>query len=1286
MLRGYILTSLLFGSQHGHTAARPAEELPHVDVSVSRPTAHLPPTIPARGAHHRVWQSVVIETNHMNRIVRSTNSIIELESGMHYRRNGQWLETKEQIEIVPSGAIATEGPHQVSFAANVNSQWTVELLTPDNKRLRSRVMGLAFFDYRSGQSVLVAELKDCVGHRVGKNQIIYNDAFTDIKAAIRYTYTKAGFEQDVILRERLPLPEEFGLNPNSTRLEVWTEFIDPPEPVREQQVRKRWLKAKEDAIIDFGAMQIGHGSAFRDGEMDNRRRGITISKEWVVLEGRTFLVEDVSFRWITPHLRALQNRGQAAVKKPSPDSVLFVVSTNRLLAKVQPANTSDEQMQIASVSASEPGFVLDYTIVNSSANYTFEGDKTYHVTGPVNLTGTTTIEGGAVVKFNVGGQINIMNTVQCKTAPYRPAIFTAKDDNTYGENIPGSTGTPSGKYAAVALSLQNGGNLSYIRVLYAKEAVYSRLWYEVKHSQFVRCGWGLVTDHAGVAARNILMNDVGTNFHGRFYTAYTEHLTTHRAVRLNDDWEFQYYDVGSGESQPSSTVTLVNSLIAEVDDNGVVPLWENHVGRPAPGSVVFQTVGAGAHYLANGSPYRNAGGIASVDFNLRNELKQKTTFPPQIVSTDVTVSTTLPPQATRDTDTLDLGYHYDPIDYAANYIWIRPGVNFKLVGGAVLATYGASAGVRLIGGGRFESEGTPAQPNTLIRYTSAQEQPVWWARIGHPSWSGHLWDLYYGGEVILRFTEISWLGHHPNFRRITSELSGTLRINDSEIYGGAIWLWTSPQYEMNVEVRNSLWWRNSFSAQDYDETEYPEDPIWGYAYVSLYNNLFVKGSLAFYHGFPGTDWVVQDNAFDNITAAIVSDQWIYHSHNGYINTPVLPDTQGDDVSLSSFSYQAGPAGTRGAFYHGSTGFRDKGSRTAAAAGLYHFTTQADQVKDSAEVDIGYHYVAFAAGKPLDMDNDGLTDYQEDSNGNGSQDAGEPSLVLIDSDYDGRNDGQEYNTDGTDPGSPTSVASVMLGYWRFNTNIWVGEQGQLPKFSTNVQISASWSGSSALVNWGSVARLAYRDVEVNQSPNINCRNGTVRFWFKPNWSSSTTNNGTGPQTEGRLLELGMKASPATDGWWGLMLNTNGTMLSFQTQTNGSASTNFAAAISWCSNYWRQIALTYSGTNSALYIDGQPVVTTGLPVLRYPSLAVRAADGFSLGSNKNGSEQAKGQFDELETFNYPKTADQILTEYNTALNGDNDGDGVVNHQDADPNDPAVGKLFIRIDLPRNGATLP
>jgi hypothetical protein len=247
------------------------------------------------------------------------------------------------------------------------------------------------------------------------------------------------------------------------------------------------------------------------------------------------------------------------------------------------------------------------------------------------------------------------------------------------------------------------------------------------------------------------------------------------------------------------------------------------------------------------------------------------------------------------------------------------------------------------------------------------------------------------------------------------------------------------------------------------------------------------------------------------------------------------------------------------------------------------------------------------------------------------------VASLDSDYDGRNDSQELS-DGTDPFDPGNVLQVTFGHWRFdNTNTWIGDMGQLPLFATNIIGVPGLRTNAVLIDSNNPAILEYRDVETNGNANINCRNGTVRFWFKPDWSSANQ-GGTGPGSNGRLIEVGNYNPVNTNGWWALYLSSDGTQILFGSSTNGAAATILAANISWTSNQWHQIVLTYTPTNSILYLDLQPA-TNGSGVAYYPNVIERAASGFRLGSDANGSNQARGAFDELDTYNYPLNTNAI-----------------------------------------------
>jgi hypothetical protein len=217
--------------------------------------------------------------------------------------------------------------------------------------------------------------------------------------------------------------------------------------------------------------------------------------------------------------------------------------------------------------------------------------------------------------------------------------------------------------------------------------------------------------------------------------------------------------------------------------------------------------------------------------------------------------------------------------------------------------------------------------------------------------------------------------------------------------------------------------------------------------------------------------------------------------------------------------------------------------------------------------------------------------------------------------------------------------VPLGHWTFNdTNTWIGESGQLPLSATRVAGVSSWSSNAVLVDSASPAWIVYNVLESNGHANINCQTGSVLFWFKPDWSSADA-GGNGPGTCGRLIEIGDYNPAFTNGWWGLCLNPDGTQLLFGTSTNGGGMTNLTAGISWRSNEWHQIALTCSPAGSDLYVDGQ-LLASGSGVSCFPN-ADEQTNGFRIGSDREGINQAGGAFDELETFNYPLDAANTFT---------------------------------------------
>jgi hypothetical protein len=88
-------------------------------------------------------------------------------------------------------------------------------------------------------------------------------------------------------------------------------------------------------------------------------------------------------------------------------------------------------------------------------------------------------------------------------------------------------------------------------------------------------------------------------------------------------------------------------------------------------------------------------------------------------------------------------------------------------------------------------------------------------------------------------------------------------------------------------------------------------------------------------------------------------------------------------------------------------------------------------------------------------------------------------------------------------------SRRLGYWRFDSPLLYAEQGQMPLSSSNVTTVPSWSGTALSICSSASSQVTYPDVGSNGWANFNCRQGSVRFWFKPNSSSGPGGSGGAP---------------------------------------------------------------------------------------------------------------------------------------------------------------------------------
>jgi hypothetical protein len=226
------------------------------------------------------------------------------------------------------------------------------------------------------------------------------------------------------------------------------------------------------------------------------------------------------------------------------------------------------------------------------------------------------------------------------------------------------------------------------------------------------------------------------------------------------------------------------------------------------------------------------------------------------------------------------------------------------------------------------------------------------------------------------------------------------------------------------------------------------------------------------------------------------------------------------------------------------------------------------------------------------------------------------------------------------GTNAGPTYVPLNTWSFNDHTsWTSDTGYAPASFTNLDSSNLGNGHSLVVDTNLPAWLRYNIFENDGTTNLTVDTGTVTFWFAPNWSG-TNQGGAGPGAYGRLLEVGAYTTNSNLGWWSIYTDNAGDNLYFSAQTNNSSGTftNYISLpIAWTTNYFHFITLTYTPTNTALYLDGT-LATNGPGVTVYPGSSV-LANGFTIGSSTNGSNQAHGFFNSLQTFNVPLDAGTI-----------------------------------------------
>ena len=1002
------------------------------NINQSAVPAPTPCAVISRDAHSAIWEQTTFELSPSGQVVPSQHGYTELATGLNFKdpKTGQWQPSREEIDILPDGtAVANHGQHSVIFPGDI-AQGVITLNTADGLKLQSSPIALSYDD--GNKTVLIAVLKESTGYLAGSNEVVYSDAFDGVAGSIRYQYTKAGFEQNIVLEACPPAPESFGLNSENTRLQVITEFYNPPQPtVTSRNLPTQTGVTLADEQLNFGAMQMIPGKAFLLGTNSST---VPVAKRWLNVDGRQLLVEEVPVVSIAGELLQLPAPQAVSAKARSP---LRVLSAKRLLPPQRLVKTSPNNqpgMRVAKAALPAHGLVLDYVTVSSQTGFTFQGDGTYFISGAVYLNGTNNFEGGSVLKYASNASLTLEpsllpSRLNWQASAYRPVVFTAMDDNSVGETITGSTGNPTNYYANPALQTLACycAPISYFRIAYAKQAVILEDNYNpnyIRNGQIINCQGGFGLYGVSPYLRNVLFSSVATAFDLGFVNSLDVQNSTFDSVSYLTTIDGGYQTVQGYFTNCifSNVANLTNDAQYPYLNYGISGGYNGFYNSPNFGSSTvtnsfppFQTVGAGNYYLTNGCDFFNQG-TTNIDPTLLADLATKTTYPPTVWTNMISINTIWPPQVYRDnwvsSGVLDLGYHYDPLDYLLKGLTISNKISLTLSNGVAVGL-SSQYGFTLKPNSCFVSQGTATLMNHIVWYPAVQEQSV---KLGNQSVSGSTvfnpTDPMTNLCIQATFTDFAMQGLRQRFNyydlysvSITNCWLRGVYLCDGP--STANWFQSFPSWRPVITIKNNLIERSTVSlyyGTYWVQTQGGTMPYGNPLAVTMYNNLFWQSSLDLNY-FDGMwywwgyhlAWTITDNLFDTATLTLSGDgnytSYISATNNAFYQTVnIFWGT--NNLILTNLSYATGPFGP---WYiaASSTSLVDMGSRTADVAGLYHYTMFTNLV-DGLEVpeadsivDIGYHYVATDRyGNPLDTDSDGIPDYLEDANGNGLLDQGE----------------------------------------------------------------------------------------------------------------------------------------------------------------------------------------------------------------------------------------------------------------------------------------------------------
>jgi hypothetical protein len=370
-----------------------------------------------------------------------------------------------------------------------------------------------------------------------------------------------------------------------------------------------------------------------------------VCKSWLHIQGREFLIEELPLPDIADELDTLPvSTNSSAVSSLITHHSSLASAISSLATHHLSLTKHTSQIQIAfsqtggaSVLASrKQGVVLDYNeIDDSQTDFTFESDTTYFIGGEVYVSGTVTFEGGTVIKFmeDDSGELGCGGGVVCDTTAYSPAIFTSENDNSVGDTLPWSSGSPAeGGYTY--LGVGSSTELDHCRFYYAGSAVANGSIFD--DCQFFDCFYGIVSGN--VEVKNSLVV-------GCYY------FMDNSAVCENDTFDNDFCAADSDCWFTNCVFSSVSSAVYDFYDQGAAAYGSYNAfydtdefgDNTASFDGNYQSGPLGNYYLSSDSACIDAGNVTADEAGLY-------------------WFTTQTSQTIEGTSPVDLGYHYPALD------------------------------------------------------------------------------------------------------------------------------------------------------------------------------------------------------------------------------------------------------------------------------------------------------------------------------------------------------------------------------------------------------------------------------------------------------------------------------------------------------------------------------------------------------------------------------------------------------------------------------------------------